>query len=96
MRRNERKMGGFASLEIFGTSFKIRFFCGFPMTYRFQNFGFICGFPQFLGDPKNSQNADFSTVSRDFEGRARPKILHCFPAMNRAQNLDLPVVSRNF
>jgi hypothetical protein len=33
---------------------------------------------QFLGDPKNSQNADFSAVSRDFEGWARPKILRGF------------------
>ncbi len=90
MRRNERKMEGFASWEIFGTGFEIRIFCSFPMTYRFQIFRFFRGFP------KNSQNADFSAVSRDFEGRAHPKILRGFPAMNRAQNLDLPAVSRNF
>jgi hypothetical protein len=64
--------------------------------YRFQNFGFFRGFPRFLEDSKNSQNADFSVVSWDFEGWARPKILCGFPAMNRAQNLYLPAVSRNF
>jgi hypothetical protein len=52
---------------------KFWFFCIFPATYRFRNFGFSRGFPWFLGEPKNSQNADFSAVSRDFEGRARPK-----------------------
>jgi hypothetical protein len=96
VRRNERKMGGFASWEIFGTGFKIRIFCSFPAMYRFQNFRFFCSFPRFLGNPKNSQNADFSAVSRDFEGRAHPKILRSFPAINRAQNLDLPAVSHNF
>jgi hypothetical protein len=64
--------------------------------YRFRNFGFFCGFPQFLGDPKKSQNVDFSAVSWDFEGRAHSKILCDFPAMKRAQNLDLPAVSRDF
>jgi hypothetical protein len=49
VRRNEGKMGGFASWEIFGTGFEIRIFS-----------------------------------------------LRGFLAMNRAQNLDLPVVSRNF
>jgi hypothetical protein len=96
VRRNKRKMGGFACWEIFGTGFKFGFFCGFPATYRFQNFGFFHSFLRFLGDPKNSQNTDFSAVFWDFEGRAHPKILCGFPAINRAQNLDLPVVSRNF
>ncbi len=93
VRRNKRKMpvGKFSEqVSKFGC------FCGFPATYRFWNFGFFRGFPQFLGDPKNSQNADFSTVSRDFEGRAHLKILCGFPAMNRTQNLDLPTVSRDF
>jgi hypothetical protein len=80
----------------FGTGFKILIFCGFPATYRFQNFGLFRGFPRFLGDPKKSQNADFSTVSRDFEGQARSKILCGFPTMNRAQNLDFPTVSHDF
>ncbi len=75
---------------------KFGFFCSFPTTYRFQNFDFFRGFPQFLGDPKNSQNADFSAVSWDFEGWAHPIILRGFPVMNRAQNLDLPAVSRDF
>jgi hypothetical protein len=66
-------MGGFASWEIFGTGLEI-LICGFPATYRLQNFRFFRGFPRFLGDPKNSQNADFSAVSWDFEGQARPKI----------------------
>ena len=96
VRRNKRKMGGFASWEIFGTGFEILIFCGFPATYRFQNFGFFRGFLQFLEDPKNSQNADFSAVSQDFEGWARPKILCGFSAMNRAQNLDFPAVSCDF
>ncbi len=75
---------------------KFCFFCGFPTTYRFQNFGFFPWFSAIFRGPKKSQNADFSAVSRDFEGRARPKILRSFPAMNRAQNLDFPAVSHNF
>ncbi len=94
--RNERKMGGFASWKIFETGYEIWIFCGFPAMYRFQNFGFFRGFLRFLGDPKNCQNADFPAESWDFKGRARPKILCCFPMMNMAQNLDLPAVSRNF
>jgi hypothetical protein len=62
--------------------------------YRFQNFECFRSFPRFLGDPKH--NANFSAVSRDFEGRACPKILRGFPAIDRAQNLDLPAVTRNF
>jgi hypothetical protein len=57
---------------------KFWFFCGIPVTYRFQNFGFFRGFTQFLGYPKNSQNADFSAVSWDVEGRGCPKILRGF------------------
>ncbi len=75
---------------------KLWFFCSFPTAYRFWNFGIFRGFPRFLEDPKNSQNADFSAVSWDFEGQACPKILRGFPAMIRAQNLDFPVVSCNF
>ncbi len=92
-------MGGFASWENFGTGFKIRIFLQFSLDVqvsKFWIFPFFCGFLRFLGDPKNSQNADFSAVSWDFEGRAHPKILRGFPAMNRAQHLDLPAVSRNF
>ncbi len=57
---------------------KFGFFCGFPATYRFWNFGFFLGFPRFLGDPKKSQNTDFSAVSRDFEGWACPKFFAVF------------------
>ena len=88
--------GRVCQLGNFWNRFQNLDFSGFSCNVQFQNFGFFCGFPRFLGDPKNSQNADFSAVSRDFEGRARPKILCSFPAMNRAQNLDLPAVSRNF
>ncbi len=49
------------------------FFAVFPRCTGFKNLGFFRGFLRFLGDPNNSQNADFSAVSRDFEGRARPK-----------------------
>jgi hypothetical protein len=72
------------------------FFAVFPRCTGFEILFFFCGFLQFLGDPKNSLNADFSAVSRDFEGQAHPKILCGFPAMNRVQNLDLPAAFRDF
>jgi hypothetical protein len=51
-------------------------------------FGFISGFPQFLGDPKKFLKHYFSVVSWDFEGWACPKILCSFPATNRFPNLN--------
>jgi hypothetical protein len=52
-------------------------------------FGFFRGFLRFLGDPKKfSKRGFFRGVLGYFEGRARPKILRGFPAMNRFQNLD--------
>ncbi len=72
MRRNERKMGGFANWEIFGTGFETLIFHSFPAMYRFWNFGLFRSFLQFFRRPKNLQNKDFSAVSWDFEGRARP------------------------
>ncbi len=96
MRRNERKLGGFASWENFGTGFEIRIFLRFSRDVQVSKFWTFPRFPAIFRGPKNSQNTDFTTVSRDFEGRARPKILRGFPAMNRAQYLDLPTVSRNF
>jgi hypothetical protein len=41
VRRNERKMGGFASWEIFGTGFKIWIFQGFPAMYSFKILDFF-------------------------------------------------------
>jgi hypothetical protein len=52
-------------------------------------------FPQFLANFRGPFE-NFFAVSRDFKGWACPKILCGFPAMNRAQNLDLPAVSCNF
>ncbi len=52
---------------------KFWFFLRFSAMYRFWNFGFFCGFPPFSGNPKKSQNADFSAVAWDFEGLACPK-----------------------
>jgi hypothetical protein len=49
-----------------------KFFAGFPQSTDFE-IRIFRGFPQFLGDPKNSQNADISAISWDFEGRAHPK-----------------------
>ncbi len=96
VRRNERKMGGFASWEIFGTGFKIRIFLRFSRNIQVSKIWIFPRFPAIFRGPKNSQNADFSAVSWDFEGQASPKILCGFPAMNRAQNLDLPAVFRDF
>jgi hypothetical protein len=96
VRRNERKMGGFASWEIFETGFEIRFFLQFSRDVQVSKVWIFSRFPAIFRGPKTSQNADFSTVSWDFEGWACPKILRGFPMMNRAQNLDLPVVSRDF
>jgi hypothetical protein len=96
VRRNERKMGGFASWEIFGTGFKIWIFLRFSRDVQVLKFWIFPRFPAIIRGPKNSQNADFSAVSRDFEGQACPKILRGFSAMNRAQNFDLPAVSHNF
>jgi hypothetical protein len=89
-------MGGFAIWEIFGTGFKIRIFLRVSPNVQVSKFWFFPRFPAIFRGPKNSQNTDFFAVSWDFKGRAHPKILCGFPAMNRAQNLDLHVVSRDF
>jgi hypothetical protein len=89
-------MGGFVSWENFGTGFEIRIFLQFSRNVQVSKFWI---FPRFLAifrGPKNSQNMDFSAVSWDFEGRACPKILRSFPAMNSAKSLDLPALSRGF
>ncbi len=96
VRRKERKMGGFASWEIFGTGFEIWIFSRFSLDVQVSKFRIFMRFPAIFRGPKNSQNTDFSAVSWDFEGRAHPKILRGFPAMNRPQNLNLPAVSRDF
>jgi hypothetical protein len=75
VRRNERKMGGFKSWEIFGTGFDIPVFFQFFCDVQVSKFWIFPQFPAIFRVPKNSQNADFSAVSWDFEGRARPKIL---------------------
>ncbi len=49
-----------------------RILCGFPAMNRFQNLDFQW-FPAIFRGPKNSRNADFSAISWDFEGQARPK-----------------------
>jgi hypothetical protein len=68
----------------------------FSCNVQVSKFGSFCGFPQFLGNPKISQNADFSAVFRDFEGLARPKKIHGLSAMNRFQYLDFPQFPVNF
>jgi hypothetical protein len=76
VRRNKRKMGGFASWEIFGTCFEIRIFSQYSRNVQVLKFRIFPRFSAiFRGPKKKSQNADFSAVSRDFEGWARPKIL---------------------
>ncbi len=85
VRRNKRKMGGFASWENFGTGFEIWIFLRFSCDVQVSKFWIFLQLPAIFRGPKNSQNLDFSAVSRDFEGRACPKILCNFPAMNRAQ-----------
>ncbi len=71
-------------------------FSRFSCSVQVLNFGSFRGFPQFLGDPKKSRNADFSAVSQNFEGRACPKILCGFSVMNRFWNLDFPWFPTNF
>ena len=68
-------MGGFASWEIFGTGFEIWIFSRFSLDVQVSKFRIFMRFPAIFRGPKNSQNTDFSAVSWDFEGRARPKIL---------------------
>ncbi len=79
VRRNKRKMWGFASWKIFGEAeekgFKIQIFLRFSCNEQVSKFGFFRGFPQFLrgrAHPKKYQNSDFSAVSWEFEGRAHP------------------------
>jgi hypothetical protein len=96
VRRNERKMGGFASWEIFGTGFKIWIILQVSRDVQVSKFRIFPQFPVIFRGPKKSQNADFSAVSRDFKGQACPNILRGFPTMNKAQHLDLPAVSRDF
>ncbi len=83
-------------MGIFGAGFEIQIFLRFSRNVQVSKFWIFPRFPVIFRGPKNSQNADFSTVSRDFEGRAHPTILCGFPAMNRALNCDLPMVSRDF
>ncbi len=52
---------------------KFEFFHGFPATYRFWNSRFFRDFPQFLGDPKKSQNADFFRSVSGFWRLGSPK-----------------------
>jgi hypothetical protein len=49
-----------------------------------------------IGTGPRAHDMDFSAVSWDFEGQARPKILCVFSRNDRAQNLDFPAVSHNF
>jgi hypothetical protein len=71
-------MRGFASWEIFGTGFEILIFSRFSRNVQVSKFRIFCGFLRFSEYQKKSQNADFSTVSQDFEGKACPKIFHGF------------------
>ncbi len=79
VRRNKREMGGFTIWKMSWNGFQNLDSLRFSHNVQVSKFGFFCGFPRFLGGPKNSQNVDFSAVSWYFEGRARPKILRGFP-----------------
>ncbi len=52
MRRNQRKMGGFASWEIFGTGFKIRIFLQFSRDVQVSKFRIFPWFPAIFRGPK--------------------------------------------
>jgi hypothetical protein len=90
VRRTERKMGGFTSWEIFGTGFEILIFLQFSHDVQVSKFWIFLRFPAIFRGPKNSQNADFSAVSRDFEGRAHPKILRGFSRDEQGSKSGFP------
>ena len=88
--------GRVCQLGNFQNRFQHLDFLQFSRNVQVSKFWIFPRIPTIFRGPKKSQNVDFFTVSRDFEGRARQKILPGFPAMNRAQNLDLPTVSCDF
>ncbi len=64
VRRNERKMGGFASWEIFGTGFEIRIFLQFSCGVQVSKFQIFLRFPAiFRGHKKISKCWFFRSVS---------------------------------
>ncbi len=64
VRRNKRKMGGFASWEIFGTGFEIRIFLRFSRNVQVLKFWIFLRFPAiFRGPKKFSKNGFFCSVS---------------------------------
>jgi hypothetical protein len=60
VRRNGRKMGGFASWEIFGTGFEILIFLWFSHDVQILKLWFSRGFPQFLGGSQKFSKCGFS------------------------------------
>ncbi len=59
VRRNERKMGGFTSWEIFGTGFKILIFLEFSRDVQVSKFWIFPQFPAIFRVPKKASNIFF-------------------------------------
>ncbi len=59
VRRNERKMGGFASWEIFGTGFKIRIFLWFSRDVQVSKIRIFLRFPAIFRGPKKFSKRGF-------------------------------------
>jgi hypothetical protein len=97
VRKNERKMGEFASWEIFGTGFKIWIFPRFSCDIQVLKFWIFPQFPAiFRGHKQNLTTQIFPQCLGILKDGLVQKFFAVFPAMNRAQNLDFPTVSRNF
>jgi hypothetical protein len=59
VRRNERKMEGFASWEFFGTGFEIRIFSGFSHDVQVLKFWIFPRFPAIFRGPKKFSKCRF-------------------------------------
>ncbi len=95
--RNERKMVGFASWEIFGTGFEILIFLWFSCDVQVSKFWIFPRFPAiFRGTKKILKTRIFPQCLGILKDGLVQKFFAVFPAMNRAQNLDFLVVSRIF
>jgi hypothetical protein len=66
VRRNERKMVGFASWEFFGTGFKIWIFLRFSRDLQFSMFCFFWRFPAIFRGPKKFSKCGFFRSVSEF------------------------------
>ncbi len=97
VRRNKRKIGGFARWEIFGTGFKIRIFLRFSRSVQVSKFRIFLRFPAiFRGSKKILKTQIFLQCLGILKDGLVRKFFAVFPAMNKAQNLDFPTVSCDF